>query len=215
MALTPEQEEEIKREKELVVKEDTDKKLEVADQNQNQLANQMDATMAGLLGTVVEKHQDDMLNLTDKAFRNELEIRETQTEGRKKKEKAKVEKEVTEEQIKEDEAKHERAKTILKAQGLTSQLPKWFRITALCLGYPFFVIYLLTLGWVIEFLTFTIKGFITMVADCVERFTEVNAKIIQNSNNKDFKLSRAIINILKWLLIIGAVVAVVVLLILK
>lgn len=54
-----------------------------------------------------------------------------------------------------------------------------------------------------------------MVADCVERFTEVNAKIIQNSNNKDFKLSRAIINILKWLLIIGAVVTVVVLLILK
>lgn len=37
----------------------------------------MDATMAGLLGTVVEKHQDDMLNLTDKAFKNELEIRET------------------------------------------------------------------------------------------------------------------------------------------
>lgn len=215
MALTPEQEEEIKREKELVVKEDTDKKLEVADQNQNQLANQMDATMAGLLGAVVEKHQDDMFNLTDKAFKNELEIRETQTEGRKRKEKAKVGKEVTEEQIKEDEAKHERAKTILKAQGLTSQLPKWFRVTALIIGYPFFVVYLLSLGWVIEFLTFTIKGFITMVADCVERFAEVNAKIIANSNNKDFKLGRAIINILKWLLIIGAVVAVVVLLILR
>lgn len=215
MSLTPEQIEELNKEKQLIVQEDTNKKLEVANQNQSQLSTQMDTTMAGLLGTVVEKHQDDMLNLTDKAFRNELEIRETQTEGRKKKEKAKVEKEVTEEQIKEDEAKHERAKTILKAQGLTSQLPKWFRITALCLGYPFFVIYLITLGWVIEFLTFTIKGFITMVADCVERFTEVNAKIIQNSNNKDFKLSRAIINILKWLLIIGAVVAVVVLLILK
>lgn len=215
MALTPEQIEELNKEKQLVIQEDNNKKLEVPNYTQSQLANQMDATMAGLLGTVVEKHQDDMLNLTDKAFKNELEIRETQTEGRKRKEKAKVGKEVTEEQIKEDEAKHERAKTILKAQGLTSQLPKWFRITALIIGYPFFVVYLLSLGWVIEFLTFTIKGFITMVADCVERFTEVNAKIIQNSNNKDFKLSRAIINILKWLLIIGAVVTVVVLLILK
>lgn len=215
MALTPEQIEELNKEKQLVIQEDNNKKLEVPNYTQSQLANQMDATMAGLLGTVVEKHQDDMLNLTDKAFKNELEIRETQTEGRKRKEKAKVGKEVTEEQIKEDEAKHERAKTILKAQGLTSQLPKWFRITALIIGYPLFIVYLLSLGWVIEFLTFTIKGFITMVADCVERFTEVNAKIIQNSNNKDFKLSRAIINILKWLLIIGAVVTVVVLLILK
>lgn len=215
MSLTPEQIEELNKEKQLIVQEDTNKKLEVTNQNQSQLSTQMDTTMAGLLGTVVEKHQDDMLALTDKAFKNELEIRETQTEGRKKKEKAKVGKEVTEEQIKEDEAKHERAKTILKAQGLTSQLPKWFRITALIIGYPFFVVYLFSLGWIIEFLTFTIKGFITMVADCVERFAEVNAKIIENSNNKDFKLGRAIINILKWLLIIGAVVAVVVLLILR
>lgn len=215
MALTPEQQEELEKEKQLVVKEESQPEIQLQTSQTSELQAQMDNTMAGLLSDVVENHKDDMLALTDRAFKNELDIRETQTEGRKKKEKAKVGKEVTEEQIKEDEAKHERAKTILKAQGLTSQLPKWFRITALIVGYPFFVVYLLSLGWIIEFLTFTIKGFITMVADCVERFTEVNAKIIENSNNKDFKLSRAIINILKWLLIIGAVVAVIVLLILK
>lgn len=215
MALTPKQQEELDREKQLVVQEESQQKLQVQTSQISELQTQMDNTMAGLLSDVVGNHKDDMLALTDKAFKNELEIRETQTEGRKKKEKARVGKEVAEEETKEDEARHERAKTILKAQGLTNQLPKWFRITALIVGYPFFVVYLLSLGWIIEFLTFTIKGFITMVADCVERFTEVNAKIIENSNNKDFKLSKAIINILKWLLIIGAVVAVIVLLILR
>lgn len=215
MELTPEQKAELEREKAIVVQEDNQPKMEIAQNEGMQLSDKMNETMAGLLGKVVDEHGDDMLALADKAFKNELEIKETQTEGRKKKEKTKVSREVTEEQIKEDEAKHERAKTILKAQGLTSQLPKWFRITALVLGYPFFVVYLLSLGWVIEFLTFTIKGFITMVADCVERFTEVNSKIIENSNNKDFKLGRAIINILKWLLIVGGVVTVVVLLVVK
>lgn len=215
MELTPEQKAELEKEKAIVVQEDNQPKLEVAQTENFQLSDKMNETMAGLLGKVVEEHKGDMQALTEKAFKNEMEIKQTQTEGRKKKEKSKVSKEVTEQQIEEDEAKHERAKTILKAQGLTSQLPKWFRITALVLGYPFFVIYLLTLGWVIEFLTFTIKGFITMVADCVDRFTEVNSKIIENSNNKDFKLGKAITNILKWLLIVGGIVTVVVLLVVK
>lgn len=186
-----------------------------AAEQSNALQIKMDNTMMGLMENVVEKNKDGMLALTDKALKNEINIRETQTEGRKKKEKSKVEKEVAEAKTEEDQAKHERAKTILKAQGLTSQLPKAFRITALIIGYPFFVLYLLTLGWIIEFFTFVIKGFITMVADCVERFTEVNAKIIANDNSKDFKLGKAISKLLWGLLIVGAIIAVIVLFVVR
>jgi len=224
MALTPEQIEEIEREKQLVVDESTNDNLNQdaeenaivnVDESSQQLQVKLNDTMTGLMNEVVENHKEDMLALTDNAFKSELEIRETQVKGRKNKEKAKVEKEVTEAQIEEDEAKHERAKTILKAQGLTSQLPKLFRVTALVFGYPFFILYLLTVGWIVEFLTFTVKGFITMVADCVERFTSVNQKIIENSNNKDFKLSRAIVNILKWVLIVGAIAAIIIILLVR
>ena len=224
MALTPEQIEEIEREKQLVVDESTNDNLN-QDANETAIVNvdessqglqvKMNDTMAGFLDKVVDNHQDDMLALTDTAFKSELEIRETQVRGRKEKEKAKVEKEIAEEKTKEDEAKHERAKTILKAQGLTSQLPKLFRVTALIFGYPFFILYLLTIGWIVEFLTFTVKGFITMVADCVERFTEVNKRIIDNSNNKEFKLGRAIVNILKWVLIVGAIAAIIIILLVR
>lgn len=186
-----------------------------AAEQSNALQTKMDNTMMELMENVVEKNKDGMLALTDKALKNEINIRETQTEGRKKKEKSKVEKEVAEAKTEEDQAKHERAKTILKAQGLTSQLPKAFRITALIIGYPFFVLYLLTLGWIIEFFTFVIKGFITMVADCVERFTEVNAKIIANDNSKDFKLGKAISKLLWGLLIVGAIIAVIVLFVVR
>lgn len=184
-------------------------------QQENALQTKMNDTMTGLMESVVDKNKDEMFKLTDKAFKNEIEIRETQTEGRKKREKSKVEKEITEAKTEEDASKHERAKTILKAQGLTSQLPKPFRVTALIIGYPFFVLYLLTLGWIIEFLTFVIKGFITMVADCVERFTEVNAKIIANDNSKDFKLGKAISKLLWGLLIVCAIIAVVVLFVVR
>lgn len=186
-----------------------------AAEQSNALQTKMDNTMMELMENVVEKNKDGMLALTDKALKNEINIRETQTEGRKKKEKSKVEKEVAEAKTEEDQAKHERAKTILKAQGLTSQLPKAFRITALIIGYPFFVLYLLTLGWIIEFFTFVIQGFITMVADCVERFTEVNAKIIANDNSKDFKLGKAISKLLWGLLIVGAIIAVIVLFVVR
>lgn len=184
-------------------------------EQENALQTKMDNTMTGLMESVVDKNKDEMFKLTDKAFKNEIEIREMQTEGRKKREKSKVEKEITEAKTEEDSSKHERAKTILKAQGLTSQLPKPFRVTALIIGYPFFVLYLLTLGWIIEFFTFVIKGFITMVADCVERFTEVNAKIIANDNSKDFKLGKAISKLLWGLLIVGAIIAVIVLFVVK
>ncbi len=218
MALTPEQIAELEREKQVVVeeqKEETTNAVANVDQSSQQLQVKLNDTMTNLMSEVVDNHKDDMLGLADDAFKSELEIRKTQVEGRKAKEKAKVGKETAEAQTAEDAAKHERAKTILKAQGLTSQLPKAFRMTALITGYPFFILYLLTVGWIVEFLTFTIKGFITMVADCVERFTEVNERIIKNSNNKEFKLSRAIVNILKWVLIVGAIVAVVVLLIVR
>lgn len=220
MALTPEQLAELEKEKQVVVEEEnkqteTQNAVVNVEQSSQGLQVKMNDTMAGFLDKVVDNHQDDMLALTDTAFKSELEIRETQVRGRKEKEKAKVEKEIAEEKTKEDEAKHERAKTILKAQGLTSQLPKLFRITALITGYPFFILYLLTVGWVVEFLTFTIKGFLTMVADCIERFTDVNKRIVDNSKDENFKLGRAIINILKWVLIIGAIVAVIVLLIVR
>lgn len=185
------------------------------EQQNNALQQKMNDTMVGLMSSVVDKNKDEMLALTDKAFKNEIEIRETQTEGKKKKAKSVVEKEVAEAKTEEDQAKHERAKTILKAQGLTSQLPKPFRITALIIGYPFFVLYLLSLGWIIEFFTFVIKGFITMVADCIERFTEVNAKIIKNENSKDFKLGKAISKLLWGLLIAGVIITIIVLFVVK
>ena len=221
MALTPEQIEELEKEKQVVVDEQTHEEIKrenaitPVEESSNQLQTKLTNTMTDLMNEVVDNHKSDMLTLTDNAFKSELEIRETQVRGRKEVEKARVGKAVAEEKIQEDKAKHERSQTILKAQGLTSQLPKLFRATALILGYPFFILYLLTIGWIVEFLTFTVKGFITMVADCVERFTEVNERIIKNSNNKEFKLGRAIVNILKWVLIIGAIITVVILLIVK
>lgn len=190
--------------------------VEVKRQEQSYaLQEKMNDTMMGLMDSVVDKNKDEMLNLTDKAFKNELEIRETQTEGRKKKEKSKVEKEITEAKTEEDQAKHERAKTILKGFGFVTQLPTPYRITALIIGFPIVLAYLCSLGAITLFLTFVIKGFITMVADCAERFAEVNKKFIENDNEKDFKLGKAMVNILKWILIVGAIVAVVVLLIVR
>ncbi len=179
------------------------------------LQTKMNETMMGLMETVVDKNKNGMLSMTDKAFKNEIKIRETQTEGRKKKEQSKVEKEVTEAKTEEDEVKHERSKTILKAMGIVKQIPKIFRQTALGIGYPFFVIYLITIGWVLEFFSFVIQGFITLVADCVERFAEVNAKIIANENSKDFKLGKTMIKFLWGVLIIGAIIGLIVLFVVK
>ena len=221
MALTPEQIEELEKEKQVVIDEKDNKEetqvmaVSQVEESSNRFQVKITDKMTDVMDAVVDKHTPEMMELADNAFKSELEIRETQVKGRKKKEEAKIGKEVTEAQIEEDEKKHERAKTILKAQGLTSQLPKLFRVTALILGYPFFILYLLTIGWIVEFLTFTVKGFITMVADCVERFTEVNGKIIKNSNNQNFNLGKAIISILKWTLIIGAVITVIVLLLVR
>lgn len=163
----------------------------------------------------IEKNQSKIKGLTEKLFNAEMRVKEKQIEGREKEVKAKIEKDVTHAKSEEDAEKHERAKTVLKAQGLVEKLPTPFRITALIVGYPFFFLYLITLGWVIEFITFVVKGFITMIFDCAERYASLRAKFIANENNKDFKIGKAITNIIKWLIIIGAVVTMVVLLVTK
>ena len=196
--------------------EENAQKYEVSTQSIEQpLSNVINTQIEEIFNESVGNNREGVMALADKAVKNEIEIKNDEVEGRKEIRKSEIRKTVTQKKTEEDSVKHERAKTILKAQGLTSQLPSVYRITALVLGYPFYVLYLLTFGWVVLLLTFVIKGFITMVADCAERFAEVNKKFVANDNEKQFKLGKAIINILKWLLIVGAITAVVVLFILK
>lgn len=210
--------EEIEKEIEAKKKEMEDKtpKYEVSTQSIEQpLSNVINTQIEEIFNESVGNNREGVMALADKAVKNEIEIKNDEVEGRKEIRKSEIRKTVTQKKTEEDSVKHERAKTILKAQGLTSQLPSVYRITALILGYPFYVLYLLTFGWVVLLLTFVIKGFITMVADCAERFAEVNKKFVENDNEKQFKLGKAIINILKWLLIVGAVTAIVILFVLK
>lgn len=160
----------------------------------------------------VASKKGEIQSLTNKLVNAEIEVKEKQIEGRKAVLKAEIEKEITKAKTEEDKEKHERAKTVLKAQGLTEKLPTAFRISALVVGYPFFLIYLLTLGWVIEFITFVIKGFITMVYDCADRFAQLNKKFIENGNDKQFQLGKAIFSILKWLIIVSAIIVIIILL---
>ena len=209
-------EKEIEEKKKAMAEQQAEPTYEVSTQSTEQpLSNTINNRLEEIFQESVNKNSEGVLALADNAVKNEIEIKSTEIEGRKEIRKSEIRKKVTESKTEEDTAKHERAKTILKAQGLTSQLPAAYRITALILGYPFYVLYLLTFGWVVLLLTFVIKGFITMVADCAERFAEVNKKFVENDNEKQFKLGKAIINILKWLLIVGAVTAIVVLFILK
>lgn len=191
-------------------------KYEVSTQSIEQpLSNVINSQIEEIFNESVGNNREGVVALADQAVKSEIEIKKDEVEGRKEIRKSEIRKTVTQKKTEEDSVKHERAKTILKAQGLTSQLPSVYRITALVLGYPFYVLYLLTFGWVVLLLTFVIKGFITMVADCAERFAEVNKKFVENDNEKQFKLGKAIINILKWLLIVGAVTAIVILFVLK
>lgn len=191
------------------------KTQEIQTKQTTALQEKMNNKMMNLMDSVVDSHDEELKNLTDKAFKNEIEIREVQTAGRKKTEKLNVDKNITHAKAEDDKEKHERAKTILSAMGLTNQLPKIFRITALIVGYPFYVLYLLSFGWIIEFFTFIVKGFITMVADCMERFADVNSKIIKNENSKDFKLGKALTKICWGVLIIGVIITIVVLFFVK
>lgn len=202
------------REQELAQKQDR-QELATNVESSMPLSNEINNKLQSIFQESVDKNSEGVVALADNAVKTELEIKNEEIEGRKELKKSKIRKTVTEAKTEEDEVKHERSKTILKAQGLTSQLPTVYRVTALTLGYPFFVLYLLTFGWVVLLLTFIVKGFITMVADCAERFAEVNKKFIDNDNTKQFKLGKAMLNILKWFLVIGAITAVVVLLILK
>lgn len=163
----------------------------------------------------LDKNKGKIKGLTQKLVNAEIRVKEKQIEGREQVVKSEIEKDVARAKSAEDAEKHERAKTVLKAQGLVEKLPTPFRITALIVGYPFFFLYLITLGWVIEFVTFVVKGFITMIFDCAERYASLKAKFIANENNKDFKIGKAITGILKWLIIIGAIITMVVLLVQK
>lgn len=179
------------------------------------ISNVINDQVQDLFVQSIAENKDKVKELTDRAVTTELEIKNEEVTGRKEIKKSEIRKGVAKAKTEEDEAKHERAKTILKSQGLTSQLPTVYRITALIVGYPFYVLYLLTFGWIIQILTFVIKGFITMVADCAERFAEVNKKFVENGNEKQFSLGKAMVNVLKWTLVIGAITAIVVLFILK
>jgi hypothetical protein len=150
--------------------------------------------------------QDKIKGLTEKVVDAEIKLKEKQIDGEKKVLESNINKKVTKAKAEEDAEKHERSKTILKAQGLTEKLPSVFRITALVIGYPFFLAFLLTFGWVIEFITFVVKGFITMVYDCAERFVELNKKFTDNENKQEFNLGKAIFNILKWILVLAVIV---------
>lgn len=189
--------------------------LITTEQNEQSISSAINEGVQNLFIEAIENNKDKVKELTEKAVTSELAIKNQEVDGRKKIKEAEIRKDVAEARKKEDKAKHERAETILKSQGLTSQLPTIYRATALIIGYPFYVLYLLTFGWIIQVLTFVIKGFITMVADCAERFADVNKKFVENGNEKQFKLGRAIMNILKWLMIVGAITAVIILFILK
>lgn len=204
---------EIKRKKE----EQANQSLPMTQTNATggEISNVINSQVQDLFVQSISENKDKVKELTDKAVTTELEIKNEEVTGRKEIKKAEIRKGVTQAKTEEDEAKHTRAKTILKSQGLTSQLPSIYRSTALIVGYPFFVLYLLTFGWIIQILTFVIKGFITMVADCAERFADVNKKFVENGNEKQFSLGKAMVNVLKWTLIIGAITAIVVLVILK
>lgn len=206
---------------ELTIKQQEDKtsSLAVTNQTDNNSSLAVSNTINNKLQTIfedtVENNTEEVKALADNAVKTELEIKNEEVVGRKEVKKSEIRKNVTQAKIEEDKAKHTRAETILKSQGLTSQLPSVYRITALIVGYPFYLLYLLTFGWIIQILTFVVKGFITMVADCAERFADVNKKFIDNDNTKQFKLGKAMINILKWVLILGAITSVIILLILR
>ena len=142
----------------------------------------------------VEQNTEDVKSLADVAVKTELEIKNEEIVGRKEVKKSEIRKDVTFAKIDEDRAKHTRAETILKSQGLTNPLPSIYRMTALIVGYPFYLMYLLTFGWIIQIMTFVVKGFIIMVADGAEQFADVNKKFIENDNTKQFKLGKAMIN---------------------
>lgn len=183
--------------------------------NELVLAEKVNNSIAECYDKTIANNSQKMQSLTDKLFNAEVETREKQIDGRKRVLQAQSDKDVTKAQTELDVERTERAKTILKAQGLTEKLPPAFRVTALIIGYPFFVLYLLTLGWVIQFITFVAKGFLTMIFDCADRYADLNRKFTENANNKDFKLGKALIGILKWTLILGAVIVILVLLLKK
>ena len=198
-----------KKEENQIVVQNTDNNSSMA------VSNTINNKLQTIFEDTVENNTEQVKQLADNAVKTELEIKNEEVVGRKEVKKSEIRKNVTQAKIEEDKAKHTRAETILKSQGLTNQLPSVYRITALIVGYPFYLIYLLTFGWIIQVITFVVKGFITMVADCAERFADVNKKFIENDNTKQFKLGKAMINILKWLLVIGGIVAIVVVLLVR
>lgn len=197
-------------------KEENQIVVQNADNNSSMaVSNTINNKLQTIFEDTVENNTEQVKQLADNAVKTELEIKNEEVVGRKEVKKSEIRKNVTQAKIEEDKAKHTRAETILKSQGLTSQLPSVYRITALIVGYPFYLLYLLTFGRIIQILTFVVKGFITMVADCAERFADVNKKFIDNDNTKQFRLGKAMINILKWLLVIGGIVAIVVVLLVR
>ena len=174
------------------------------------LSEEINRSVAEYYEQSLSDRQDKIKGLTEKVVDAEIKLKEKQIDGEQKVLESNINKRVTKAKAEEDAEKHERAKTILKAMGLTEKIPTAFRKTALIIGYPFFLIFLLSFGWIIEFITFVVKGFITMVYDCAERFVELNKKFKDNENNQSFNLGKAIFNILKWMLVLGVVVVLII-----
>lgn len=213
--LTEEQQKEIEEEKKKIQEERSSKSVVVAEDSKALSEQMINNSVNKLFENALENHKDDINDLADDAVKREISIKKQQLKGREQVIKSQTNQDVTEEKTKEDQKKHERSKTILKGFGLVTQLPAPYRITALVIGYPFFLIYLCSVGALTLFLTFVAKGFITMVADCCDRFAEVNQKYIENNNNKEFSLGKAIFNTLKWLLGLAVVLTIAILLIVR
>lgn len=184
-------------------------------ETQYALSEKINNTMQECYDKVIAENPDKMQQLTKKFVDAEFEVREAQLDGKKQVYKNEAKKAVSKSKQELDEEEHKRSKAILKSFGYVEKLPWFYRWTALIIGYPIFLLYTITLGAIVSFLTFSIKGIITMIFDCAEKFNALKVKFMENTGNKEFKLGKALFNILKWVLIVGAVITIAVLLIVK
>lgn len=184
-----------------------------AKKNELTIAEKVNNSISQYYDESIAKKEGKIKQLTDDLVDAEFRVNEKKIIGRERVLKNKIEQDVTKSQSELEQEKHEQSKTILKAQGLTEKLPTAFRKTAIALGYPFFVLYLITLGWIIEFVTFVVKGIITMAFDCARKYAELNKEFTSTDEGKKYNVKKAIFDVIKLLLIVGAVITILVLLV--
>ena len=102
--------------------QDLQKAVEEKQKQENEQANSLVLTerinnsIVDCYENTLAQNTDKMQSLTNKLFNAEVEVKESQIEGRKQVLKAKTDKEVTQAKTEVDKEKTERSKTILKAQ---------------------------------------------------------------------------------------------------